>query len=69
MTETESKSETVPEKEPEPKLETGPKNIYAGIQSEAVCITGIKIDYYHIHHTKLWLFSHNITLEAGHENV
>ena len=65
MTETESKSETVPE----PKLETRPMNIDAGIQSEAVCITGIKIDYYHIHHTKLWLFSHNITLEAGHENV
>jgi CRISPR-associated exonuclease Cas4 len=57
--------------EPEPELEpeTGPENIYAGIQSGAVRITGVKIDYYHICHTKLWLFSHNITLEAGHENV
>jgi CRISPR-associated exonuclease Cas4 len=34
-----------------------------------VRITGFKIDYYHICHTKLWLFSHNIMLEAGHENV
>jgi len=61
--EPESESETIPE------LETGPENIYAGIQSGAVRITGVKIDYYHICHTKLWLFSHNITLEAGHENV
>ncbi len=65
--EPESESETVPE--PEPELETGPEHIYAGIQSGAVRITGVKIDYYHICHTKLWLFSHNITLEAGHENV
>jgi len=68
-TESKSASETVPEKEPEPELETGPENIYAGIQSGAVRITGVKIDYYHICHTKLWLFSHNITLETGHENV
>ena len=67
--ESESKfeSETAPETVPE--LETGPENIYAGIQSGAVRITGVKIDYYHICHTKLWLFSHNITLEAGYENV
>ncbi len=32
-------------------------------------ITGVKINYYHICHTKLWLFSHNITLEHEHENV
>ena len=51
------------------KAESGPENIYAGIQSGAVRITGVKIDYYHICHTKLWLFSHNITLEPGHENV
>ena len=67
--ESESKfeSETVPETVPELELETesGPENIYAGIQSGAVRITGVKIDYYHICHTKLWLFSHNITLEAG----
>ena len=72
MTETESKSdetEIEPESESESELETGPENIYAGIQSGAVRITGVKIDYYHICHTKLWLFSHNIALEAGHENV
>ncbi|KAF5415001.1 MAG: hypothetical protein C5S49_06365 [Candidatus Methanogaster sp.] len=63
--ESESESETVPE----PERETGPENIYAGVQSGAVRITGVKIDYYHICHTKLWLFSHNIALEAGHENV
>lgn len=32
-------------------------------------ITGVKINYYHICHTKLWLFSHNIALEQEHENV
>ena len=74
MTETETqpdKTEIEPESESEtvPELETGPENLYAGIQSGAVRITGVKIDYYHICHTKLWLFSHNITLEAGHENV
>jgi CRISPR-associated exonuclease Cas4 len=31
-------------------------------------ITGVKINYYHICHTKLWLFSHNIALEHEHEN-
>jgi CRISPR-associated exonuclease Cas4 len=29
----------------------------------------VKIAYYFICHTKLWLFSHNITLENEHENV
>lgn len=32
-------------------------------------ITGVKINYYHICHTKLWLFSHNITLEHENDNV
>jgi CRISPR-associated exonuclease, Cas4 family len=32
-------------------------------------ITGVRINYYHICHTKLWLFSHNIALEHEHENV
>ena len=32
-------------------------------------ITGVKISYYFICHTKLWLFSHNITLEKEHDNV
>lgn len=69
--ESESKfeSETAPETVSEPETESGPENIYAGMQSGAVRITGVKIDYYHICHTKLWLFSHNITLETGHENV
>lgn len=74
MTGTESKpngTEIEPKSESKtaPEPETGPENLYAGIQSGAVRITGVKIDYYHICHTKLWLFSHNITLEAGHENV
>ena len=37
--------------------------------SPAMKITGVKINYYHICHTKLWLFSHNIALEHEHENV
>jgi len=32
-------------------------------------VTGVKISYYFICHTKLWLFSRNITLESEHENV
>ena len=32
-------------------------------------ITGIKVSYYHICKTKLWLFSHGITMEHMHENV
>ena len=32
-------------------------------------ITGVKIAYYYICHTKLWLFSHNITMERENENV
>lgn len=32
-------------------------------------ITGVKVAYYFICHTKLWLFSHNIALEKEHENV
>lgn len=31
-------------------------------------ITGVKIAYYFICHTKLWLFSHNITLEKENDN-
>ena len=68
-TEIEPESESRFESETVPEPESGPENIYAGIQSGAVRITGVKIDYYHICHTKLWLFSHNIALEAGHENV
>jgi CRISPR-associated exonuclease Cas4 len=32
-------------------------------------ITGVKISYYYICHTKLWLFSHNITMERENEYV
>jgi CRISPR-associated exonuclease Cas4 len=32
-------------------------------------IGGVKVAYYFICHTKLWLFSHNIALEKEHENV
>lgn len=32
-------------------------------------ITGTKINYYHICHTKLWLFSHNISFESENESV
>ncbi|WP_299526192.1 CRISPR-associated protein Cas4 [uncultured Methanobrevibacter sp.] len=32
-------------------------------------INGTQINYYFICKTKLWLFSHNIQLEDGHENV
>ncbi|MFU8767370.1 MAG: CRISPR-associated protein Cas4 [Candidatus Methanoperedens sp.] len=35
----------------------------------AMRITGVKVAYYFICHTKLWLFSHNIALEKEHENV
>ena len=36
---------------------------------EGMHITGVMISYYFICRTKLWLFSHNITLEREHENV
>ena len=32
-------------------------------------ITGVKVAYYYICHTKLWLFSHNITMERESELV
>ncbi len=32
-------------------------------------ITGIKINYYYVCKRKLWLFSHNITMEHTSENV
>ncbi|MDR2944365.1 MAG: CRISPR-associated protein Cas4 [Methanosarcinales archaeon] len=36
---------------------------------KSTSITGVKISYYFICHTKLWLFSHNIQLEKENENV
>lgn len=44
---------------------TQPLEIVTG----AMRITGVKIAYYFICHTKLWLFSHNITLEKENDNV
>lgn len=35
----------------------------------SVKVTGVKVSYYFICHTKLWLFSHNIELEDDSENV
>lgn len=56
----------VPESEKEEK--TG-YNLSAGLWFDNVQINGVKVAYYHICHTKLWLFSHNISLEKEHENV
>lgn len=39
------------------------------IRMHEMHITGVKIAYYYICHTKLWLFSHDITMERGNENV
>jgi len=39
------------------------------IVTGAMRVTGVKIAYYFICHTKLWLFSHNITLEKENDNV
>ncbi|HII79238.1 MAG TPA: Dna2/Cas4 domain-containing protein, partial [Methanosarcina sp.] len=51
---------------PEDKPET---NMYAEIFLDSVRITGVKVNYYHVCKTKLWLFSHNINLEKGNDNV
>ncbi len=44
---------------------TQPEEIITG----SMRITGVKVAYYFICHTKLWLFSHNIALESENENV
>ena len=36
---------------------------------EDMHISGVKVAYYYICHTKLWLFSHNITMEKDNELV
>ena len=41
----------------------------AEILATGIRITGLKIAYYFICKTKLWLFSHNITFERENENV
>jgi len=35
----------------------------------SVAITGVKVAYYAICHTKLWLFSHHVEMERGSESV
>jgi len=45
------------------------KSMSEDIITGSMRITGVKISYYFICHTKLWLFSRNITLESEHENV
>jgi len=45
------------------------KNQSEDIITGSMRITGVKMAYYFICRTKLWLFSHNIALEHEHENV
>jgi CRISPR-associated exonuclease Cas4 len=45
------------------------KSLPEDIITGAMRITGVKVTYYFICRTKLWLFSHNITLEKEHDNV
>lgn len=49
---------------PEPE-----RSFHAEIFLGPVRITGVKVNYYHVCETKLWLFSHNITLEKENDNV
>jgi CRISPR-associated exonuclease Cas4 len=49
---------------PEPE-----RNIHAEVFLGSVRITGVKVNYYHVCKTKLWLFSHNISLEKESDNV
>lgn len=43
------------------------ENIFSDASS--ITITGLKVSYYHICRTKLWLFSHHIQMEQENENV
>lgn len=45
------------------------RSIHAEVLLGPVRITGVKVNYYHICETKLWLFSHNISLEKESDNV
>jgi CRISPR-associated exonuclease Cas4 len=49
---------------PEPE-----RNIHAEVFLGSVRITGVKVNYHHVCKTKLWLFSHNISLEKESDNV
>lgn len=44
-------------------------NVNAEIFLDSVRITGVKVNYYHVCKTKLWLFSHNINLEKENDSV
>jgi CRISPR-associated exonuclease Cas4 len=44
-------------------------NINAEVFLDSVRITGVKVNYYSICKTKLWLFSHNINLEKENDSV
>lgn len=58
------KEHSLDESTPEPET-----NIYAEIFLDSVRITGVKVNYYHVCETKLWLFSHNINLERENDSV
>lgn len=45
------------------------KNVNAEVFLDSVRITGVKVNYYRICKTKLWLFSHNINLEKENDSV
>ncbi len=63
--------ESAGEKEPElNELAVEPEtNVNAEVFLDSVRITGVKVNYYHVCKTKLWLFSHNINLEKENDSV
>lgn len=63
--------EAVGKKEPEfNELAVEPEtNVNAEIFLDSFRITGVKVNYYHVCKTKLWLFSHNINLEKENDSV
>lgn len=58
------KEKSFDESLPEPE-----RSIHAEVFLGPVRITGVKINYYHVCETKLWLFSHNISLEKESDSV
>ena len=57
------------EKCPDEPLSEYEKSIHAEVFLGPVRITGVKINYYHVCETKLWLFSRNISLENESDSV
>ena len=55
--------------QPNITVEDTEKAMPEGIVTGGMRISGVKIAYYFICHTKLWLFSRNITLEKENDNV